>query len=180
VEDHHAIVHEETAEGPDHHGAHHQTAPHDAEHFRRRGRYNRFFMYFSLFCFSMLNLVIADNLFQVFVSWELVGACSFFLIGYYYERNSASTAANKAFITNRVGDVGFIIGLMIVWFYCGTFNFQEIFARLRSPAADSHGPVAADLAGKFVRVRPTGVFDQGKQTYHLTAATEAPGEYVAL
>src|SRR5262249_11040768 len=67
--------------------------------FKRRGRYSRFFMYLSLFCFSMLNLVLADNLFQIFVSWELVGICSYLLIGFYYERQSASDAANKAFIT---------------------------------------------------------------------------------
>ena len=67
-------------------------------------------MYLSLFCFSMLNLLLADNLFQVFISWELVGVCSFLLVGFYYERTSASNAANKAFITNRVGDAGFIIG----------------------------------------------------------------------
>ena len=74
-------------------------------------------MYLSLFCFSMLNLVLADNLFQVFVSWELVGICSYLLIGFYFERQSASNAANKAFITNRVGDAGFIIGLLILWTY---------------------------------------------------------------
>src|SRR5262249_10581633 len=58
---------------------------HAHSHFARHGRFGRFFLYLSLFCFSMLNLVIADNLFQVFVSWELVGVCSFFLIGFYYE-----------------------------------------------------------------------------------------------
>src|SRR5207248_8238146 len=104
-------------------------------HFIRRGRYERFFMWFSLFCFSMLNLVIADNLFQVFVSWELVGACSYGLIGFYYERHSASDAANKAFIVNRVGDAGFIIGLLILWTFVGTFNFEDIFSRVRSPLA---------------------------------------------
>src|SRR6266568_974041 len=67
------------------------------------------------FCFSMLNLVLADNLFQVFLSWELVGICSYLLIGFYYERTSAANAANKAFITNRIGDAGFIIGLLILW-----------------------------------------------------------------
>src|SRR5262249_54838725 len=66
-------------------------------HLRRRGRYGRFFMFLSLFCFSMLNLVLADNLFQVFLSWELVGICSYLLIGFSYERRSASNAANKAF-----------------------------------------------------------------------------------
>ena len=102
-------------------------------HFHRRGRFGRFFLFLSLFCFSMLNLILADNLFQVFVSWELVGVCSYLLIGFYYERTSAGNAANKAFITNRVGDAGFIIGLVIIWTYVGTLNFQEVFQRLRCP-----------------------------------------------
>src|SRR5262249_16166242 len=116
----------------------HQVHGEHGEHYRRRGRFSRFFMYLSLFCFSMLNLVLADNLFQIFISWELVGICSYLLIGFYYERQSASDAANKAFITNRVGDAGFIIGLLIVWTSLGTFNFQEIFAQVRAPAVDSH------------------------------------------
>jgi NADH-quinone oxidoreductase subunit L len=120
-------------------------------HIARRGRYERFFMWFSLFCFSMLNLVLADNLFQVFISWELVGACSFGLIGFYYERQSASNAANKAFITNRVGDVGFILGMMILWSFVGTLNFQEIFARLRVPEKDAHGEAMPGV-GSMVRV----------------------------
>jgi NADH-quinone oxidoreductase subunit L len=119
-------------------------------HLHRRGRFGRFFLFLSLFCFSMLNLVLADNLFQVFLSWELVGICSYLLIGFYYERTSASNAANKAFITNRIGDAGFIIGLLILWTYVGTLNFEEIFARLRAPMQDSHGK-AIPLAGRFVR-----------------------------
>jgi NADH-quinone oxidoreductase subunit L len=99
-------------------------------HVKRPGRFGRFFLFLSLFCFSMLNLVIADNLFQVFISWELVGVCSFFLIGFYFERRSAGLAANKAFIVNRVGDAGFLIGLALVWTYFGTFNFRDIFAQL--------------------------------------------------
>lgn len=95
-------------------------------HVTRPGRFGRFFLFLSLFCFSMLNLLIADNLFQIFVSWELVGVCSFFLIGFYFERKSASTAANKAFIMNRIGDGGFLIGLAIAWYYFGTFNIQDI------------------------------------------------------
>jgi NADH-quinone oxidoreductase subunit L len=90
----------------------------------------------------MLNLLLADNLFQVFLSWELVGVCSFLLISFYYERTSASNAANKAFITNRIGDAGFIIGLLILWTQLGTLNFQEVFQRLRAPAHDAHGPIA--------------------------------------
>jgi len=97
----------------------------NGSHMHRPGRYYRFFSYMSLFCFSMLGLVLAGNIFMVFVFWELVGICSYLLIGFYTERHSASTAANKAFIVNRVGDFGFIIGLMIIWTWCGTFQFYE-------------------------------------------------------
>jgi len=97
----------------------------------RKGRFPRFFTYLSLFCFSMLGLVLADNLFLVFMFWELVGLCSYLLIGFYYERQSASNAANKAFITNRVGDAGFIVGLMIVWTSLGSFNIQDLIHTVR-------------------------------------------------
>ena len=73
----------------------------------------------------MLGLVIAGNIFMVFVFWELVGICSYFLIGFYIERKSASNAANKAFIVNRVGDFGMIIGLMAMWASLGTFAFGD-------------------------------------------------------
>jgi len=93
------------------------------EHLRRRGRYHRFFQYMSLFCFSMLGLVIAGNLAMVFVFWELVGICSYFLIGFYIERRSATVAGNKAFIVNRIGDFGMLIGMMALWASLGTFTF---------------------------------------------------------
>jgi NADH-quinone oxidoreductase subunit L len=125
----------------------------DHGHLHRRGRFGRFFLYLSLFCFSMLNLVLADNLFQVFVSWELVGVCSYLLIGFYFERQSAANAANKAFITNRVGDAGFIIGLLILWTYVGTFNFEEIFSQVRAPMADAEGKDFS-VAGQIVRFKP--------------------------
>jgi NADH-quinone oxidoreductase subunit L len=121
-------------------------------HLHRRGRFGRFFLFLSLFCFSMLNLILADNLFQVFLSWELVGICSYLLIGFYYERQSASNAANKAFITNRVGDAGFILGLLILWTYVGTLNFQDIFKRIRGPAVDSDGKsLSVAMQNRFVR-----------------------------
>ena len=94
-------------------------------HLHRPGRFYRFFAFLSLFSFSMLGLVLAGNIFMVFIFWELVGVCSYFLIGFYTERHSASTAANKAFIMNRVGDFGFLIGLMILWTYFGTFQFAN-------------------------------------------------------
>jgi NADH-quinone oxidoreductase subunit L len=95
-------------------------------HLHRPGRFHRFFQYLSLFSFSMLGIVIAGNVAMVFVFWELVGICSYFLIGFYFERHSASTAANKAFIVNRVGDFGMLVGMMALWSTLGTFNFGDI------------------------------------------------------
>src|ERR1017187_1651103 len=74
-------------------------------------RYPRFFAYLSLFCFSMLGLVASSNVFMIFIFWELVGVCSYLLIGFWYEEKSNCDAANKAFIVNRVGDVGMLMGL---------------------------------------------------------------------
>ncbi len=146
-------------------------------HFHRRGRFGRFFLYLSLFCFSMLNLLLADNLFQIFVSWELVGVCSYLLIGFYYERTSASNAANKAFITNRIGDAGFIIGVLILWTYVGTLNFQEIFQRVRCPAVLAH----SERAKEADRIVTADVKEETADGLKLTIkkAGEA-GEYALL
>lgn len=104
----------------------HEVTLSDGHHLHRPGRFHRFFQYFSLFCFSMLGLVIAGNIAMVFVFWELVGICSYFLIGFYIERKSATNAGNKAFIVNRIGDFGMIIGLMALWGSLGTFAFGDI------------------------------------------------------
>jgi NADH-quinone oxidoreductase subunit L len=104
----------------------HEVTLSDGGHLHRRGRYHRFFQYFSLFSFSMLGICISGNLAMTFVFWELVGICSYFLIGFYIERHSASTAANKAFIVNRVGDFGMLIGMMALWSTLGTFNYGDL------------------------------------------------------
>jgi NADH-quinone oxidoreductase subunit L len=103
----------------------HQVHVAGGKHLHRPGRFHLFFSYMSLFCFSMLGLVLAGNIFMVFIFWELVGICSYLLIGFYVERRSACIAANKAFIVNRIGDFGFIIGLMVLWTSCGTFSFGD-------------------------------------------------------
>jgi NADH-quinone oxidoreductase subunit L len=150
-------------------------------HLKRRGRFGRFFLFMSLFCFAMLNLVLADNFFQVFLSWELVGICSYLLIGFYYERRSASTAANKAFITNRVGDAGFIIGLLILWTYLGTFNFEDVFKQVRAPLADAHGK-KVELGGRFVLFNEATLPDKTdpNKTVPALAVSEAVGKNVLL
>jgi len=104
----------------------HEVQLSDGRDLIRPGRYGRFFQFLSLFSFSMLGLVLSGNIFQVFIFWELVGICSYFLIGFYVERKTASTAANKAFIVNRVGDFGMIIGMMALWSSLGTFAFGDI------------------------------------------------------
>ncbi len=85
-------------------------------------KFHRFFAYLSLFCFSMLLLVVADSLLLLFIAWELVGLCSYLLIGYYFHKKSASDAGIKAFVTNRVGDFGFIIGLGVVFLFLGDLS----------------------------------------------------------
>ncbi len=92
--------------------------------------YWRFFAYLNLFMFSMLLLVLADNFLLVFAGWELVGLCSYLLIGFWYERRSAALAAKKAFIVNRVGDVGFALGIMAIFVSLGTLNIQEVLERI--------------------------------------------------
>jgi NADH-quinone oxidoreductase subunit L len=90
------------------------------------GGYYRFFGYMNLFMFSMLTLVLANNYAMMFVGWEGVGLCSYLLIGFYFHRHSASMAANKAFITNRVGDAGMLLGTFAVFWLFGTVNFQRV------------------------------------------------------
>ncbi|TBW28649.1 NADH-quinone oxidoreductase subunit L [Gramella sp. KN1008] len=88
--------------------------------------YTRFFAYLSLFSFSMFGLVLSTNLFQIYIFWELVGVSSFLLIGYYYTKSSAIAAAKKAFIVTRFADFGFLIGIFVMGYYTGTFDFQEL------------------------------------------------------
>jgi NADH-quinone oxidoreductase subunit L len=97
----------------------------------------RFFAYLNLFMFSMLVLVLADNWVLVFAGWELVGLSSYSLIGFWYPKRSAALAAKKAFIVNRVGDVGFALGIMAIWVNTGTLNIQESLGLLiETPAAE--------------------------------------------
>ena len=88
--------------------------------------FSRFFAYLSLFSFSMLALVLADNFILLYMSWELVGLCSYLLIGFWYQKPAAASAAKKAFVVTRVGDFGFLIGILLLSILAGTFNFGEV------------------------------------------------------
>ena len=91
-----------------------------------RGGFARFFCYLNLFCFFMLMLVLGNNFLVMFVGWEGVGLCSYLLIGSWYEKKSASDAGKKAFITNRVGDWGFVLGVFLIYSTFGTFDFRAV------------------------------------------------------
>jgi NADH-quinone oxidoreductase subunit L len=99
--------------------------------------YYRFFSYLSLFTFCMLMLVMANNFLQLYFGWEGVGLCSYFLIGYYFEKKSAADAGKKAFIVNRFGDFGFGLGIIVIFLTFGTIYYQPVFSQVGGVAANS-------------------------------------------
>jgi len=135
----------------------------------------RFFGCVSFFMFSMLGIVLADNLAMLFIFWELVGVSSYLLIGFYLEKPSAVAASNKAFITNRVGDFGFVIGIAWAWVQFGTLNLDAIAARI---AAD---PSLA-LTGVALLLFCGAVGKSGQMPLHvwLPDAMEGPTPVSAL
>lgn len=143
--------------------AHHAHNPAGGEHrgHVRPGRLDRFYLFLSLFSWAMLGLVISGNLLQMFVFWELVGACSYFLIGFYFERVEARNASLKAFLMNRVGDAGLLLGMAILATSLGTLEF-------RSPKND------VELS------RLPGMFDQLRGRYGDWRIDVAAGDIVVL
>jgi len=101
--------------------------------------FHRFFAFLSLFTFSMLGLVLATNIFQMYIFWELVGVSSFLLIGFYYQKPSAVSASKKAFIVTRFADLGFLIGILMLSFMTNTFDFQTLVS--------SDGPAITHTGG---------------------------------
>lgn len=98
--------------------------------------YGRYFAYLGIFTFSMLGIVLSDNLFSIYIFWELVGLSSYLLIGFFFEKDSAADAQKKAFLTNRVGDVGMWLGILILYSQFHTFGFEEIYKHIK--AGDFH------------------------------------------
>jgi NADH-quinone oxidoreductase subunit L len=95
-------------------------------------RYPTFFVYLNLFVFSMLVLVLADNFLFTFLGWEGVGACSYFLIAFWFERNTAAVAGKKAFVTNRVGDFGFLLGMFLIFAHFGSLDYGAVLGHVNS------------------------------------------------
>jgi len=101
-------------------------------HDEPRPSLGRYYTYHSLFAFSMLGLVLSPTFLQMFIFWELVGLCSYLLIGYWYDRPSAARAAVKAFWITKLGDLGFVAGIVMLWSTAGTFDFVELFRMVRT------------------------------------------------
>ncbi len=140
-------------------------------------RYNRFFAFLALFSFSMLGLILCNNLLFMFIFWELVGVCSYFLIGFYFQKDSAANASKKAFITNRVGDLGFFIALMIILKVVGSLAIADVFESVQAGVWTSGLLTAAGICLFF---GPIGKSAQFPLHVWLPDAMEGPTPVSAL
>ncbi|HEY5346278.1 MAG TPA: NADH-quinone oxidoreductase subunit L [Verrucomicrobiae bacterium] len=139
---------------------------------------SRFFAFMSLFTFSMLGIVLANNFLMMFIFWELVGVSSYLLIGFWFEKPSAGDAAKKAFITNRLGDFGFLAGILMVWGLLGSLNFSSLQEQmLAHPAALGTG---ATIAGLLIFCGAVGKSAQFPLHVWLADAMEGPTPVSAL
>src|SRR6184192_1376897 len=144
------------------------------------GGYYRFFGYLNLFMFSMLTLILGNSYALMFVGWEGVGLCSYLLIGFYFHRKPASDAANKAFIVNRIGDAGFLLGMFTIVWYFGTFRFTEISALARDPQLFRIGDPIITAACLLLFVGACGKSAQIPLYVWLPDAMEGPTPVSAL
>ncbi len=145
--------------------------------------YYRFFAYMNLFLFSMLILILSSNFLLMFVGWEGVGLCSYLLIGYYFEKQSAGDAGKKAFIVNRIGDVGFVLGILLVFVTFNSMDFGEVFRQIASgtqrfPVETGIGILTA--IGLLLFVGATGKSAQIPLYVWLPDAMEGPTPVSAL
>jgi len=143
-------------------------------------RYARYFGFLGLFTFSMLMIVLADNLFLLYVGWELVGICSYLLIGHWYEKKSASDAAIKAFIVNRIGDLGFLVGIALLYATFRTFGLPEIFAAIQGGKLPGGSEGWLTAAGVLVFCGAVGKSAQFPLHVWLPDAMEGPTPVSAL
>ena len=109
-------------------------------------RFSRYYAYLGLFTFSMNGIVLADSITMIYIFWELVGLSSYLIIGFWFEKNSAASASKKAFLTNRVGDIGMFIGIMMIYFVGEThsFNLTDIIEKVKTTEID---PTYLTIAG---------------------------------
>jgi NADH-quinone oxidoreductase subunit L len=149
-------------------------------HGESRGSYARFFAYLNLFCFFMLTLVLASNFLVMFVGWEGVGLCSYLLIGYWYEKKSASDAGKKAFIVNRIGDFGFMLGMFLIFFTFGSLDFAAVAEGVAARPIEAGTFGVLSLASLLLFVGATGKSAQIPLYVWLPDAMEGPTPVSAL
>ena len=142
--------------------------------------YYRFFTYLNLFMFFMLTLVLANNYLMMFVGWEGVGLASYLLIGFWFTKDSAASAGKKAFIVNRIGDFGFLIGLFLIIQHFGSLNFTEVFARVEPLASETSGARLLTAVGILLMVGACGKSAQIPLYVWLPDAMEGPTPVSAL
>ncbi len=140
--------------------------------------FSRYFTYLNLFVFSMLILVLADNYLLMFVGWEGVGLCSYLLIGFWFEKKSATDAGKKAFIVNRIGDFGFLLGLFIIFWQVGSLDFATVFEK--APAMFAVGGTLITAATLLLFLGATGKSAQIPLFVWLPDAMEGPTPVSAL
>ncbi len=143
-------------------------------------RYPIYYAYLGLFTFSMLGLIITNNILLMYIFWELVGISSYLLIGFWYEKDSASNAGKKAFITNRIGDLGFFTGILILFFTYKSFMFDDIFAGIASGIMPFDNPTMLTVAGICIFMGAMGKSAQFPLHVWLPDAMEGPTPVSAL
>lgn len=143
-------------------------------------RYSRYFAYLGLFTFSMLGIVLTHNFLMMYIFWELVGLSSYLLIGFWFEKKSASDAAKKAFIVNRIGDVGFFLGILILYANYHTFTFSEIFDQISRGNLPFNSGAWLTAAGILIFCGAIGKSAQFPLHVWLPDAMEGPTPVSAL
>ena len=143
-------------------------------------KYHRFFSYLGIFAFSMLGIVVTNNLLMMYAAWELVGLSSYLLIGFWYEKPAPGYAATKAFLMNRVGDIGMWIGIMILFVSYGTFRFDQIFAHIANGNLPFGSETWLTAAGILLFIPLFGKSAQFPLHNWLTDAIEGPTPVSAL
>ena len=143
-------------------------------------RYSRYFGYLGIFTFSMLMIVVTSNFFTMYVGWELVGLSSYLLIGHWYEKKSAADASKKAFVVNRIGDIGMFTGIMILYHTFHTFGFKEIFEAIGSGQIPMGSEAWLTAAGILIFCGAIGKSAQFPLHVWLPDAMEGPTPVSAL
>ena len=143
-------------------------------------RYTRYFSYLGLFTFSMLGIVLTHNILMMYIFWELVGVSSYLLIGFWYEKKSASDAGKKAFIVNRIGDIGMFIGILILWTNYKTFTFDAIYAQMAAGVMPFGSSAWLTAAGILIFMGAVGKSAQFPLHVWLPDAMEGPTPVSAL